>query len=104
MTTGVYTSNGAQRDFFSDVQPHPALPGNWYRLSASYALSPDADIDRSCPRMSHESNFSETIFLMPNAYNTGSAQHRVSRYKDSLGWPRRHLSWAGVCRQLVQAC
>ena len=86
VATGVYTGIGGDRyGFWEYVQPDPASPGNWYRRWRSYLLAANADIDLSCPRLSHETTNSQTLVLEPYNASTGTVEHVVSRYQE-LSW------------------
>jgi len=86
VATGVYEDAGGDwRGFWNYVQPHPAFPGSWYRSWTSYGLDPAATVDQSCPRVSHETDSSETVFLQPYRHYSGTTEHRVSRY-ESYSW------------------
>ncbi|HVH99694.1 MAG TPA: hypothetical protein VM869_13325 [Enhygromyxa sp.] len=83
VATGVYEdSNGDLRGFWNYVQPHPAFPGSWYNSWTSYPVDPSADPDKACPRVSHETNTSETIFLQPYRYVGGVTSHQIGRYEE----------------------
>lgn len=83
VATGVYEdNNGVLRGFWNHVQPHPAFSGSWYNSWSSYAVNPTTDPDLACPRVTHEINSGETIFLQPYRYVSGVTSHTVSRYEE----------------------
>jgi hypothetical protein len=83
VATGVYEDgNGDLRAFWNYVQPHPAFPGSWYKSWTSYAVNPTADPNQACPRVSHETNTSETVFLQPYRYVSGVTSHQIGRYEE----------------------
>ncbi|MEM9463449.1 MAG: hypothetical protein AAGF11_55425 [Myxococcota bacterium] len=81
VATGVYSDGGNLRGFWNYVHPHPAIPGDWYSSWTSYGLDPLATVDQSCPRVSHETDSGQTVFLLPYRHFAGVTEHRVSRYE-----------------------
>lgn len=82
VATGVYANVvGAPRGFWSYVQPKPGNPGSWHEVHGQYAINPNANFDQACPRVTHETQTSETIFLQPYKYTGGVTKHEVVRFK-----------------------